>query len=120
MKDEELDWVLSRRMYRLIMVPVWAKMTVGVRAKKYPLSNSYNTSIDKKQHREKANMSNPHSEYDEGELKRMIQAREMKVAKLQGENKRLKGELDQCLDRMRKLQRQLMNGDVCITSGRRE
>jgi hypothetical protein len=43
-------------------------MTVGVRAKKYPLSNSYNTSIDEKQRQVKANMSNPHSEYDEDDL----------------------------------------------------
>ena len=57
-------------------------------------------------------MSNPHSEYDEGELKRMIRARDMKIAKLQGEKERIKGELDQCLERMRKLQRQLLNGDV--------
>lgn len=57
-------------------------------------------------------MSNSHSEYDEGEMKRMIRARDMKIAKLQGEKERIKGELDQCLDRMRKLQRQLLNGDV--------
>ena len=57
-------------------------------------------------------MANPHSEYDEGELKRMIRAREMKIANLQGENERLKGELNECLERMRKLQRQLLNGDV--------
>jgi hypothetical protein len=56
-------------------------------------------------------MSNPHSEYDEGELKRMIRAQDMKIAKLQGEKERIKGELDQCLDRMQKLQRQLLNGD---------
>ena len=31
------DWVLSRRMYRLILVPVLAQMTVGVRAKKIPI-----------------------------------------------------------------------------------
>jgi len=37
MKEEELDWVLSRRMYRLILIPVWAKMMVGVRAKKIPV-----------------------------------------------------------------------------------
>ena len=67
MKEKELDWVLTRHMYRLILIPVWAKMMVGVRAKKYPLSNSYNTSIDEKQRQVKANMSNPHSEYDEGE-----------------------------------------------------
>ena len=53
MKEKELDWVLTRHMYRLILIPVWAKMMVGVRAKKYPLSNSYNTSIDKKQRKER-------------------------------------------------------------------
>jgi hypothetical protein len=57
-------------------------------------------------------MANPHSEYDEGELKRMIRAREMKIANLQGENEWLKGELNECLERMRKLQGQLLNGDV--------
>ena len=53
MKEEELDWVLTRDTYRLILIPVWTKMMVGVRAKKYPLSNSYNTSIDKKQRKER-------------------------------------------------------------------
>ena len=57
-------------------------------------------------------MANPHSEYNEGELKRMIRARETKIANLQGENERLKGELNECLERMRKLQGQLLNGDV--------
>ena len=42
----------------------------------------------------------------------MIRARDMKIAKLQGEKEWIKGELDQCLERMRKLQRQLLNGDV--------
>ena len=42
----------------------------------------------------------------------MIRARELKIANLQGENERLKGELNECLKRMRKLQRQLLNGDV--------
>ena len=42
----------------------------------------------------------------------MMRARELKIANLQGENKRLKGELKECLERMRKLQRQVMNGDV--------
>ena len=37
MKEEELDWVLTRHMYRLILIPVWAKMMVGVRAKKIPV-----------------------------------------------------------------------------------
>ncbi len=42
----------------------------------------------------------------------MIRAREMKIANLQGENERLKGEVKECLERMRKLQRQLLSGDV--------
>lgn len=42
----------------------------------------------------------------------MMRARELKIANLQGENERLKGELKECLERMRKLQRQVMNGDV--------
>ncbi len=37
MKEKELDWVLTRPMYRLTLIPVWAKMTVGVRAKKIPV-----------------------------------------------------------------------------------
>jgi hypothetical protein len=57
-------------------------------------------------------MAHPLAEYEAGELKRMIQAQEMKIANLQEENKCLKGELKECLERMRKLQRQLLNGDV--------
>ena len=57
-------------------------------------------------------MANSHSEYEAGELKRMIRARETKIVNLQGENEWLKGELNECLERMRKLQRQLLNGDV--------
>ena len=57
-------------------------------------------------------MTHPQSEYEAGELKKMIRARELKIANLQGENERLKGELNECLERMRKLQRQLLNGDV--------
>ena len=47
-------------------------------------------------------MSNSHSEYDEGELKRMIRAWEMKIANYQGENEWLKGELKECVERMQK------------------
>ena len=47
-------------------------------------------------------MSNSHSEYDEGELKRMIQAWEMKIANLQAENEWLKGELKECVEIMQK------------------
>jgi len=47
-------------------------------------------------------MSNPHSEYDEGELKRMIRAWEMKIANLQGENEWLKGELKECMEKRQK------------------
>ena len=57
-------------------------------------------------------MAHPQSEYEAGELKRMLRAREMKIANLQGENEWLKGELKECLERMRKLQWQLLNGDV--------
>jgi hypothetical protein len=38
-------------------------------------------------------MAHPPAEYKAGELKRMIRAREMKIANLQGENEWLKGEL---------------------------
>ena len=57
-------------------------------------------------------MAHPPAEYEVGELKKMMRARKLKIANLQGENKRLKGELKECLERMRKLQRQVMNGDV--------
>jgi hypothetical protein len=57
-------------------------------------------------------MAHPPAEYKVGELKKMMRARELKIANLQGENKQLKGELKECLERMRKLQRQVMNGDV--------
>ena len=57
-------------------------------------------------------MAHPPAEYEVGELKKMMRARELKIANLQGENERLKGELKECLERMRKLQRQVMNGDV--------
>ncbi len=57
-------------------------------------------------------MAHPPAEYEIGELKKMMRARELKIANLQGENERLKGELKECLERMRKLQRQVMSGDV--------
>jgi hypothetical protein len=37
MKEEESDWVLTRDTYRLILIPVWTKMMVGVRANKIPV-----------------------------------------------------------------------------------
>ena len=52
------------------------------------------------------------AEYKGGELKRMLRAWEMKIASLEGENKHLKHELKECNERMRKLQQQLLNGDV--------
>ena len=57
-------------------------------------------------------MAHPPAEYKVGELKKMMRARKLKIANLQGENERLKGELKECLERMRKLQWQVMNGDV--------
>ena len=57
-------------------------------------------------------MAHPPAEYKVRELKKMMRARKLKIANLQGENERLKGELKECLERMRKLQRQVMNGDV--------
>ena len=57
-------------------------------------------------------MAHPPAEYKVGELKKMMRARKLKIANLQGENERLKGELKECLERMRKLQQQVMNGDV--------
>ncbi len=57
-------------------------------------------------------MAHPLAEYEVGELKKMMRARELKIANFQEENERLKGELKECLERMRKLQRQVMNGDV--------
>ena len=52
------------------------------------------------------------AEYEGGELKRMLHAREMKIASLEGENECLKRELKECMERMRKLQQQELNGDV--------
>ena len=52
------------------------------------------------------------AEYEGGELNRMLFAQEMKIASLEGENERLKRELKECMERMRNLQQQLLNGDV--------
>jgi hypothetical protein len=48
-------------------------------------------------------MAYPPAEYEVGELNRMMRACKMKIANLQGENEWLKGELKECLERMRKL-----------------
>ena len=66
----------------------------------------------KNKHKGKQNMAHPPAEYKVAELKKMMRARDLKITNLQGENKKLKGEIKECLAKMRKLQRQLMNGDV--------
>jgi hypothetical protein len=48
--------------------------------------------------------------YDQ--LKKMIRARDFTIANLQSENDKLKGDIEECRAKMRKLQQQLMNGDV--------
>ncbi len=114
--DPRSDWVLSIRTYRLILVPVWAQMTVGVMsttwAKIIPIEQQLQLIHWQKASSSEANMAHPLAEYEAGELKRMIWAWEMKIANLQGENKWLKGELKECLERLRKLQWQLLNGDI--------
>jgi hypothetical protein len=44
--------------------------------------------------------------------KRMIRARDMRITQLQSKNDKLKGEIEECRAKMRKLQQQLMNADV--------
>jgi hypothetical protein len=48
--------------------------------------------------------------YDQ--LKKMIRVRNFRIANLQSENDKLKGDIEECRAKMRKLQQQLMNGDV--------
>ncbi len=42
----------------------------------------------------------------------MIRARDFRIANLQSKNDKLKGDIEECQAKMRKLQQQLMNGDV--------
>jgi hypothetical protein len=46
------------------------------------------------------------------QLKEMIRARDFRIANLQSKNDKLKGDVAECQAKMRKLQQQLMNGDV--------
>jgi hypothetical protein len=46
------------------------------------------------------------------ELKKMMRARDLRITNLQSKNEKLKGEIEECQAKMRKLQQQLMNGDV--------
>ncbi len=48
--------------------------------------------------------------YDQ--LKKMIRTRDFRIANLQSKNDKLKGDIEECRAKMRKLQQQLMNGDV--------
>ncbi len=48
--------------------------------------------------------------YDQ--LKKMIRAHDFRIANFQSKNDKLKGDIEECRARMRKLQQQLMNGDV--------
>ncbi len=43
---------------------------------------------------------------------RMVQARDKRITELQKECDKLKGDIEGCRAKMRKLQQQLMNGDV--------
>jgi hypothetical protein len=44
--------------------------------------------------------------------KRMIRTHDMRITKLQSKNDKLKGEIEEYRAKMRKLQQQLMNGDI--------
>ncbi len=46
------------------------------------------------------------------ELKKIMHARDLRITNLQSKNEKLKGEIEECQAKMRKLQQQLMNGDV--------
>ncbi len=51
-------------------------------------------------------------DFGNGQLKKMIQARDLRIVNLQSKNDKLKGDIEECQAKMRKLQQQLMNGDV--------
>jgi len=57
-------------------------------------------------------MAQPPTHYAYAEVRNMIRARELKLIKLQGENEKLKGEIIVYQAKMKKLQQQLLNGDV--------
>ena len=48
--------------------------------------------------------------YDQ--LKKMIRPHDFRIANLQSKNDKLKGDIEECRAKMRKLQQQLMNGDI--------
>jgi hypothetical protein len=48
--------------------------------------------------------------YDQ--LKKMIRVRNFRIANHQSKNDKLKGDIEECQAKMRKLQQQLMNGDI--------
>jgi hypothetical protein len=59
----------------------------------------------------KANMAQP-PDFVNDKHKRMMRAHDKRITELQKECDKLKGDIEECHAKMRKLQRQLMNGDV--------
>ncbi len=51
-------------------------------------------------------------DFGNDQLQKMICARDLRIANLQSKNEKLKGDIEECRAKMRKLQQQLMNGDV--------
>jgi hypothetical protein len=51
----------------------------------------------KNKYQGKQNMTHLPAEYEVAELKKMMRARNLKITNLQGENKKLKGEIKECL-----------------------
>ncbi len=51
-------------------------------------------------------------DFGNDQLKKMIHARDLRIVNLQSKNDKLKGDIEECRAKMRKLQQQLMNGDI--------
>ncbi len=51
-------------------------------------------------------------DFGNDQLKKKIRARDLRIVNLQSKNDKLKGDIEECRAKMRKLQQQLMNGDV--------
>jgi hypothetical protein len=56
----------------------------------------------------KANMAQP-PDLGNNQLKKVICARDLRIVNLQSKNDKLKGDIEECRAKMRKLQQQLMN-----------
>jgi hypothetical protein len=51
-------------------------------------------------------------DFGNNQLKKMIRARDLRIVNHQSKNDKLKGDIEKCRAKMRKLQQQLMNGDI--------